>query len=379
MHPRLHLTLSLASLAALGPLAFDAFLPALPALGKEFGLSLPAAQSLLAVYMAALASAHLLSAWAANAFGKRAVLMAGALLLAAGSAICALAHAPWELQAGRILQGLGVGAPAALLPLLMRSHSSRGLRLLVNGAIPILAPAIGALSVLLASWRLGFWLAAAACLLVLVLLAIAPAANNKAGDKFQFGELMGNLTYLRYTACHALCFGAIMAGAATLPVMVALDLGLGAGHIALLQALGASIMLMQSFSTADSPTRQQVTGGIAAMIFSAAVIIVWRAPESEADPFYLLLGCWVVLCGGFSACAMPLAAGALKAAGQHARAGLSLLQFASHAAAAAAIQFTAKGNVEDAALITFGSAALMVIAGAALLPLFIWRSTYVEH
>ncbi|SFF54622.1 MFS transporter, DHA1 family, bicyclomycin/chloramphenicol resistance protein [Duganella sp. CF458] len=379
MRARLHLTLSLASLAALGPLAFDAVLPALPALGKEFGLSLPAAQSLLSVYMAALASAHLLFAWTSNALGKRAVLIGGTLLLTAGSALCALAQVPWELQAGRVLQGLGAGAAAALLPLLMRPHASRRLRLLTDGAIPILAPAIGALLVLGAGWRYTFWMAVAACLLLLVLLASAPAAANKAGDEFQFGELMGNFTYLRYAACHALCFGAMMAGAATLPVMISLDLGLGAAHIALLQAAGASVMLVQSFGNPGGPTRQRVTGGIAVMIMAAAFIVAWNQLEQGVDPFYYLFGCWAALCAGFSACAMPLTAGALKAAGRHARAGLSLLQFASHAVAAAAIRLTAKGNVEDAALITFGSAAVMVIAGAALLPGFIWRSADIKH
>lgn len=379
MHPRLHTALSLASLAALGPLAFDAVLPALPALGKELGLSLPATRSLLAVYMAALASSHLLSAWAANALGKRTVLLAGALLFGAGGAMCALAQAPWELQAGRILQGLGVGAAAALLPLLMRAHSSRRLRLLADGAIPILAPAVGALFVLCASWRHAFWLAAAAGLLLLVLLASTPTGSISAGDRFQFGELMGNLAYLRYAACHAMCFGALVAGAAALPVMASMDLGLGAGHIALLQAAGASIMLLLSYSSPDGPTRQRVTGGIAMMIMMAAFIVAWNELEKGVDPFYYLLGCWAMLCGGFSACAMPLAAGALKAAGQQARAGLSLLQFASHAVAAAAIQCTARGNVEDTALITFGTAALMVIAGAAVLPFFIWRSAHAEH
>ncbi|WP_426339748.1 MFS transporter [Pseudoduganella sp. S-14] len=379
MHPRLHAFLSLAGLAALGPLAFDIVLPALPALGKEFGLSLPATRSLLAAYMAAMATAHLLSAWASNALGKRAVLLAGALLLAVGSALCALAGAPWELQAGRILQGLGAGAAAAQLPLLMRSHSSRRLRLLAEGAIPVLAPITGAFFVLCASWRLAFWLAAAAALLVLVLLALAPAAPGKAGDRFQFAELLGNFTYLRYAACHALCFGAVVAGAAGLPVMVSLDLGLNAGHIAMLQAAGAACTLLQSFGDQDGSMRQRVTFGIAMMIIAAAFIVPWDLLEKGVDPFYYLLGCWSALCLGFSACVMPLAAGALKAAGQQARAGLSLLQFASHAVAAAAIQFTAGGKVEDAALVTFGTAALMVIAGAAVLPLFIWRSAYVEH
>lgn len=379
MHPRQHTVLTIACLAALGPLAFDAMLPAMQALGKEFGLSLPATQSLFAVYMAALASSHLLSAWAANAFGKRMVLVAGALLLAAGSATCALAGAMWELQAGRVLQGLGAGTAASMLPLLMRAHSSRKLRLLADGAVPVLAPLIGAIFVLCAGWRLISWLAVAAGLLVLVLLVAAPAAPNKPGDKFQYGELIGNFTYLRYTACHALCFGAIMAGVTSLPIMVSLDLRLGASRTALLQAVGAALMLMQSSSNQDTPARQQVTFGLAVMVFSAGLVIVWRNLESEIDPYYYLLGCWVFLYAGFSAVTMPLAAGALKAAGQQATAGLSLLQFASHAVAAAAIQFTARGNVEDAALITFGSAALMVIAGGAVLPMFIWRSAPAKH
>ncbi|MGW8394514.1 MFS transporter [Pseudoduganella sp. HUAS MS19] len=377
MHPRLHLTLSLASLAALGPLAYDAFLPALPAVGREFGMSLPAAQSLLAVYLAALASAHLLAAWLANALGKRAVLIASALLFCAGSAVCALAAMPWEIQAGRIVQGLGAGGVAALLPLLLRSHSGLTLRLLNEGAIPVLAPAIAALCVLLASWRHAFWLAAAAGLLVLVLLAMAPAASHRAGDRFELAGPAGSLTFWRYAACHALCFGAMAACMAHLPVMVALDLGLGAGQIAVLLAAGVLAMLLQAFGTGQArhgrdPMSQRVTAGQAMMVFGANLIAGWNLLEKGIDPFYYLLGCWALLCTGFALCMTPLAAGALKAAGGHARAGLSLLQFVSHAAAAAAILLTARGNVEDAALIAFGSAALMVIAGGALLPLFIW-------
>ena len=379
MHPRHHVTLSLASLAALGPLTFDALLPALPALGEQFGMSLPAAQSLLALYLAALASSHLLSAWAANALGQRAPLVIGALLLCAGSAACALATRPWELQAGRILQGLGAGSAAALLPLLLRNHARLARRPLAESAIPLLAPVIGALFVLFASWRAIFWLAVAAGLLVLVLLARAPAAARKAGDPFQFAELTGNLTYWRYTACHALCVGAMAAGAASLPIMVSLDLGLGAGHTALLQVAGALAILLPAFGGAHAqgggnPMSQRLAIGLLLMVAAAVAAVAWNALEKGVNPFHYLLGCWATICAGFSLCGTPLAAGALQAAGQHARAGLSLLQFVSHAVAAAAILFTARGNVEDASLIAFGSAAVMVIAGGMLLPCFIWRS-----
>lgn len=379
MHPRLHLTLSLASLAALGPLAFAAFLPALPTLGKEFGLSIPATQSLLAVYLAALASAQLLSAWAANVFGKRPVLIGGALLLCAGSAVCALASIPWDLQLGRILQGCGAGAATALLPLLLRTHSSRAVRLLADGAIPILAPVAGALSVLYASWRFTFWLPAAAGLLALLLLAMAPAAPHKEDEPFHFAELTGNRDYWRYTSCHALCFGALAAGLACLPIMVSLHLGLGAGHIAVVQAVGALAILLQSFSKMQAepgrdPMSQQVIAGIGLMFFAGCLGFGWDHLEKNIDPFYYLLGCWAAMCYGFALCMTPLAAGALKAAGRHARAGLSLLQFASNAVAAAAILLTAREDIDRAAFTAFGIATLMVIVGGMQLPSFVWRS-----
>ncbi|WP_028104535.1 MFS transporter [Pseudoduganella violaceinigra] len=378
MPPRTHALLSLASLATLGPLAFDAFLPALPALGKEFDLPLPALQSLLALYLAALATSHLLSAWAANVLGKRAVLLAATLLFCLGCAVCALAVRPVQLQAGRILQGLGAGAAAAFLPLLLQSRSRRALRLLAEGAIPILAPCAGAWFVLEASWRHTFWLAAAAGLLVIVLVALAPAAAHKADERFQFAELTGNITFWRYAACHALSFGALAAGMASLPVLVMLDLRLDAGRLALLQCAGALAMLVPALKTMQSrlwgPTNNRLTGGFLLMVCAAVMAASWSQMEDGVDPFQYLLGCWAVMCAGFSMCATPLAAGALQAAGRHARAGLSLLQFVTHATAAAAILLTARGNVEFAGGIAFGCAALMVFAACLALPGFVWRN-----
>lgn len=342
-------------------------------------MSLAAVQALLAGYMAAQASSQLLSAWAANMFGKRTVLVAGALLLGAGSAVCALAASPWELQAGRIVQGLGAGTAAALLPLLLRTHSNLAVRLLADGAIPLLAPAIGALFVLGASWRLTFWLAAAAALLLLVLVSVAPAAAHTRGDQFQFAELTGNPTYLRYAACHALCFGVLAAGLACLPIMVSLHLGLSAWHIAAVQAVGAFFMLLPTLMpmTAEhgnDPMSQRVLAGLTLMFFGASMGLGWNQLGMDDHPFYYLLGAWAAVCWGFAFCMQPLAAGALKAAGRNARAGLSLLQFASHSVAAAAILLTAKGNVDDAGLNTFGIGVSMLIASGVLLPALVWRS-----
>lgn len=329
--------------------------------------------------MAALASSQLLSAWAANAFGKRAVLIAGALLLGAGSAVCTLAAAPWELQAGRFLQGLGAGAAAALLPLLLRSHSNFAIRLLGEGAVPVLAPAIGALAVTNASWRLSFWLAAAAATLLLFLVAVAPAAPHRKSDQFQFAELIGNPTYLRYAACHSLCFGALAAGLACLPIMVSLHLGLDAGHIATVQAVGAFFMLLPTLmpmtaEPGNDPMSQRVLAGLGLMFFGACMDIGWNQLGMDDHPFYYLLGTWAAVCWGFAFCIQPLAAGALKAAGRHAHAGLALLQFASHTVAAAAILLTAKGSVDDAALNTFGIGVSMLIASGVLLPALVWHA-----
>lgn len=94
-------------LAAIGPASFQIFLPSLPAIRDGFGVGEGTAQLALSLSMLGIALATLAYGRLADRFGRRPVLLAGMVLLLAGSVLCAMAPGIGWLIAGRIVQAAG--------------------------------------------------------------------------------------------------------------------------------------------------------------------------------------------------------------------------------------------------------------------------------
>ena len=91
-------------------------LVALPAIGRDLGLSGGALQWVITAYVLAFAGCLLVAGRLADALGRRRVFCAGLGLFTAASLACGLAPAAGALLAARVLQGLGaaLASPAAL-------------------------------------------------------------------------------------------------------------------------------------------------------------------------------------------------------------------------------------------------------------------------
>lgn len=91
-------------------------LVALPAVGRDLGLTGGALQWVVTAYVLAFAGCLLLAGRLADALGRRRVYLAGLGLFTAASLACGLAPGPGVLLAARAIQGLGaaLAAPAAL-------------------------------------------------------------------------------------------------------------------------------------------------------------------------------------------------------------------------------------------------------------------------
>ena len=76
---------------AIGPLAIDMYLPALPALQAQFGTSAARVQHTLSAYLLGLAIGQLAFGPFADRYGRKPPLIAGLSLFAAASAGCAVA------------------------------------------------------------------------------------------------------------------------------------------------------------------------------------------------------------------------------------------------------------------------------------------------
>ena len=169
--------LILGTLTALGPLAIDAYLPALPTIERELGTSTGAVQLTLSAYFLGLAGGQLLWGPIADRRGRRRPLLFGLVLYALGSLLAALAPRIEVLIAARALQALGGSAGVVVVRAVVRDRwagregaQMMSLIVLVMGAAPILAPTLGGAMLALGSWRSIFVLLSGVALLVLFVI-----------------------------------------------------------------------------------------------------------------------------------------------------------------------------------------------------------------
>ncbi|HAV16528.1 MAG TPA: Bcr/CflA family drug resistance efflux transporter, partial [Acinetobacter nosocomialis] len=93
----------LALLTALGPLSIDMYLPALPQMAHDFGVSTQMVANTLPAYFFGLAIGQLVYGPLSDRIGRKKPLYFGLALYAVASLFCVLATNEWSLIAARIL------------------------------------------------------------------------------------------------------------------------------------------------------------------------------------------------------------------------------------------------------------------------------------
>ena len=100
----------LAALSMLGALSIDAYLPALPSIGREFNISPAATQQTLTVFLFGYAFMTLFYGTLSDSFGRRPVILVTLAVYLVASVGCAAAPSFAWLMFFRLLQGLCGGA-----------------------------------------------------------------------------------------------------------------------------------------------------------------------------------------------------------------------------------------------------------------------------
>jgi MFS transporter, DHA1 family, multidrug resistance protein len=180
-HTHVHyyrLALILGALTAVGPLAIDMYLPALPTIAREFGAAASVVQSSLAAYFIGIAIGQAFYGPLSDRLGRKPVLYFGLALFMVSSIGCAQAGTVDTLIAFRFLQALGGCAPIVIPRAVVRDHFDQAgsvrmlsVLMLVMGLAPILAPLIGGQLLVYFGWRAVFWLLTAYAAVWLVVVA----------------------------------------------------------------------------------------------------------------------------------------------------------------------------------------------------------------
>lgn len=178
----------LAALVALGPLAIDAYLPAIPMMAEHFDTSLHQIELTLSLFLLGFAAGQLFGGPFSDRHGRRLTILIGLSLFMLGSLITAFGTQVEMLWLGRLLQAFGGGMGVVNTMAMVRDRysgqeSAQVLSQIVTILMiaPLAAPFIGSFLLLFADWRAIFlFLFTYAVILLLVLRRHLPETRNQA-------------------------------------------------------------------------------------------------------------------------------------------------------------------------------------------------------
>jgi len=170
------MTVMLAGLMALNAFAIDSMIPALADIGKSLRVAHENDQQLVVIaYFLGFASTQLVWGPLADRFGRKPVLGIGVVLYGAFALLCAFAGSFPLLIAGRVAMGASAAVTRVLVVAMVRDLFEAeamarvmSLVFMTFMLVPVLAPNIGQLILLVASWRAIFVVIAVYALIMLV-------------------------------------------------------------------------------------------------------------------------------------------------------------------------------------------------------------------
>lgn len=306
--------LVLGVMVALGPLTIDMYLPALPKIADDLGVSSSIAQLTLTGTLAGLALGQLIVGPLSDSLGRRRPLMAGIVLHILASILCLFAPSIAVLGVARGLQGVGAAATmvvaiAVVGDLFSDSAAATVISrlMLVLGVAPVIAPSLGAAVLLKASWH---WVFAALVLIAGVLLVVAALAlpetlppEHRRPLKVRsiaatYLELLRDARFIVLVLVAALGMSGLFAYISGAPFVLQGQYGLdqqafalmfGAGAIALIGATQFNVVLLKRYAP------QTIALWALAAASVAGVVFVALAYGNIGGLFGFMIPVWAIL------------------------------------------------------------------------------------
>jgi DHA1 family bicyclomycin/chloramphenicol resistance-like MFS transporter len=161
--PRLGEILLLGSLTGFGAVTIDLYLPTLPAIARDYGVSAAAVQLTMSTFLVGMALGQLFFGPLSDRIGRRPTILIGCAVYVLASIGCVLAPNIEMLVAGRFFQALGCCAAMVTCRAIVRDRydhadSARifSLLMLVLAVAPLLAPTLGGWIAAAAGWHAVF-------------------------------------------------------------------------------------------------------------------------------------------------------------------------------------------------------------------------------
>ncbi|HLL28668.1 MAG TPA: multidrug effflux MFS transporter [Xanthobacteraceae bacterium] len=281
-------------LAALGMLATNMYLASFPSIGHDLGTTPTAVRLTLTVFLVGFAFGQLVIGPLSDRYGRRPVLLAGLLVYAVASALCAVTASLEWMLAVRVLQAIGactgsVVARAVARDLFQGDALTRSLGLVTTftAAAPGFSPLIGGLIETFLGWRATF------ALLALVGAFAAAAAWLRIGETNHtrathlslahafagYFSLMGKRLFLVPAAATTCAMGGLFAFFASSPTIFIRGFGVPPALFGLIPCFTVFAVFAGGFSAQRLarkwPGLAPIVGGLALMIIGGGAMLAF--------------------------------------------------------------------------------------------------------
>ena len=140
------------------------YLPAMPMIGKEFGINSAMMSNTLSIYFIVFSFFIIISGIFSDSYGRKPVLLSGMFFFMIGSLVCGFSQDYTSLMVGRAIQAFGASMiPGTLVAMVrdscsdMRVVSLLGYLGVLGGLFLVTSPMIGGVLTHFISWRANFW------------------------------------------------------------------------------------------------------------------------------------------------------------------------------------------------------------------------------
>ncbi|MCP8897779.1 multidrug effflux MFS transporter [Gilvimarinus xylanilyticus] len=287
--------LYLGALVALGPVAMDAYLPALPTMAQALGVSVATLSTSVSTFLVGFAAGQLLGGPLSDQIGRKRVCVIGTLLFILASAAIACSESAGTINLLRALQAFGGGFASITAMAQVRDAypaDEIGPRfatvMMVMMVAPVIAPLFGT-ALLSFGWQAIFiFQVSYACVLLAIMVPLIPEtmrhpprAISMSRIAHQYGEILlhrqdGKFIAARFALCMGSAAGILLIYVTHASYLYMTYFGIGETHFSVLFG-GAAVGLIgaNSLSTQLLKRYRALNVFAAVIVFQALLVIAF--------------------------------------------------------------------------------------------------------
>lgn len=286
----------LASAMALNSAALSIVIPSMPGIGAAFDVADPnAPQAILSIYLIGFGLGQPFVGVLGDRWGRKPILLGGLAIFAIATWICARSPDLLTLLIARFVQGFASASPRVIgLASIRDCYAGRtmarvtSLTMMVFMIVPVVAPSVGQLLVVVGSWRSTFDLMAVGAVVVVVLCAVwlpetLPRHNRRMITWSVLSRsirgIVGCRQTIGYTLAAGAFYGAVLGFMNSSEQILVETLGLGKWYTLALMAVSACVCLAALFNArvVERLGMRKLTHGAACLYLGISAVMVTLA------------------------------------------------------------------------------------------------------